>query len=155
MSFRITGLDPAPFFRLYGLDDDALGAEGARRCVADTTPGYPDRIEMREAEPGERLLLVNFTHQRANTPYRSSHAIYVLEGAQTRYDRVDEVPEVMRTRALSVRAFDASGMMLDAELIDGSEAARTFERLLAEPGVACLHVHNAARGCFSGRVERV
>ncbi|HEX3058652.1 MAG TPA: DUF1203 domain-containing protein [Usitatibacter sp.] len=34
-------------------------------------------------------------------------------------------------------------------------AAETFERLLANRGAAYLHVHNAKRGCYAARVERV
>lgn len=154
MTYRVLGLDPAPFRVLYGLDDDRLTARGVRRVVADTSPGYPDRIEMRDAAPGEALLLVNFVHQEADTPYRASHAIFVREGAERRYDCVGEVPEVMRIRPLSVRAFSAGGMMVDAELIDGEQAAECFARLLDNADTAYLQVHNAVRGCYSGRVER-
>lgn len=77
MTFRITGLDPEPFRPLYGLSDEDLARYGAIRMVASSSPGYPDRIEMRDAEPGETLLLVNFMHQPAETPYCASHAIFV------------------------------------------------------------------------------
>ena len=154
MSFRVLGLDPTPFRPLYGLSEQALADRGALRMVADAGPGYPDRVEMRHAARGEPILLVNFTHQAAETPYRSSHAIFVCEGAETRYDAVDEVPEVMRLRTLSVRAFDAAGMMVDADLVDGQDAGVLFDRMLSNPDADYLHVHYAKRGCYSGRVER-
>ncbi len=59
MSFRIKGLGSEPFQHLYGLKDEDLARYGARRYVADRKPGFPDRIEVRDAEPGESLLLVN------------------------------------------------------------------------------------------------
>src|SRR5580658_5246639 len=108
MDFRITGLSVEPFRLLFGLSDQQLAERGARRYVADTKPGFPDRIELRDAEPGESVILVNHTHQPADTPYRASHAIFVLEGAGETYDRIDEVPEVLRPRMISLRAFDAS-----------------------------------------------
>ena len=74
MDFRITGLSAEPFRHLFGLDDDQLAAHGARRMIADKKPGFPDRIELRDAEPGESVLLLNYTHQPADTPFRSSHA---------------------------------------------------------------------------------
>ena len=154
MSFRVQGLDPADFSHLYGLSDQELGKLGVVRYVADAKPGFPDRVEMRDAEPGERLLLLNFEHLPSDSPYRSSHAIFVREGAETQYDEVDTVPPVMACRPLSVRAFDAKGMMQDARLIDGSEAARTFEDLLSTETIEFLHVHNAIRGCYSGLVLR-
>ena len=69
MAFRITGLSPKPFQHLFGLPDDELAKHGARRCVADEVPGFPCRIEMRDAELGETLLLLNHTCQPADTPY--------------------------------------------------------------------------------------
>ena len=121
MSYRVTGLDPAPFRRLYGLSDEALAAQGVRRLVADAKPGFPDRVEVRDAEPGESLLLLNYTHQPADTPYRASHAIFVREGAETPCDRVDEVPEALRARPISLRAFNTAGEMVDADLTDGEQ----------------------------------
>ncbi|HLZ84975.1 MAG TPA: DUF1203 domain-containing protein, partial [Caulobacteraceae bacterium] len=102
MSFRITGLSPEPFRHLFGLPDDELARHGAERHVADQTPGYPDRIEVRDAAPGETLLLVNYTHQPADTPYRASHAIFVREGASEPYDRIGEVPDALRIRPISL-----------------------------------------------------
>jgi hypothetical protein len=153
-SFRITGLSPEPFRRLYGLDDAALAAHGAKRYVVDETPGFPDRVEMRDLDPGERAILVNFTHQDAGTPYRSSHAIFVREGATERYDRTNEIPSAMRGRTLSLRAFDADGMMVDAGLTEGDAIEALIERLFANPAVAYIHAHNATRGCYSGRIDR-
>ncbi len=80
MDFRIQGLSPEPFIPLYGLSDEELAGRGAKRYVAQTKPGFPDRIEMRDAEPGERLILANYVHQPADTPYRASHTVFVLEG---------------------------------------------------------------------------
>ena len=68
----------------------------ARRVVVNGS-GFPERIEMRDAQAGETLLLVNFEHQIADTPYRSSHAIYVREGATESWSG-DHLPEVMRRR---------------------------------------------------------
>ena len=116
MSFRITGLDAAPFRRFYGLSDEELQSFGVRRLIADSRPGFPDRIELRDVEPGEALLLLNYLHQPADTPYRASHAIFVREWAETPYRAVDEIPDVLRIRPISLRAFDVSGDMVDADL---------------------------------------
>lgn len=154
MSFRVRGLDPADFSHLYGLPDKELRTLGVGRYVADAKPGFPDRVEMRDAEPGEQLLLLNFEHLPMDSPYRSSHAIFVREGAEIQYDEVDTVPQVMACRQLSVRAFDTQGMMQDARLISGVDAAETFEALLSQEATAFLHVHNAIRGCYSGLITR-
>jgi Protein of unknown function (DUF1203) len=155
MSFRITGLSPEPFRHLFGLSDTELAASGVRRYVANAKPGFPDRIEMRDAEPGEKLLLLNYTHQPADTPYRASHAIFVREGAKERYDRTNEVPEAMRVRTLSLRAFDEDGLIVEADLVEGSKAEGLIDRLFANPKVAYIQAHFAKYGCYAGRIDRV
>jgi hypothetical protein len=153
MSFRIMGLDPAPFAQLYGLPDEDLARRGVRRLVADR-PRLPDRIEVRDVEPGETLLLLNYTHQPADTPYHASHAIFVREGATTPYEAVDAVPDALRTRTISLRAFDDRGDMVDAELVDGREIEPAVDRLLSNPAVAYIQAHYALRGCYAARIER-
>lgn len=154
MSYAITGLDPAPFAHLYGLSDAGLAAQGAVRMIADKKPGYPCRVTLEDAEPGAAVLLVNHEHLPVETPYRSRHAIFVAEGAErpARYEAA--VPEQLRSRLLSVRAFDSGDMMIDAEVLDGTELEAEIERMFADPRAAYLHVHNARRGCFAARVDR-
>ena len=154
MSFRVMGLNPQPFRHLYGLSDDALAAAGARRYLVDASPRFPNRVEMRDLDPGETALLLNYTHQPAATPYHASHAIFVREGAEVRYDEVNEIPDVLRIRMLSMRAFDADDMMVAADLVQGEQAAEAVERFLAQREVKYLQVHNAKRGCYAARIER-
>lgn len=154
MAYRITGLSPEPFKHLYGLSEQELARHGVKRYEVDKSPGYPDRIEMRDAAVGERVLLVNYTHQPADTPYRASHAIFVREGAVETYDRVNEIPDVLQRRLLSLRTFSTEGMLLDADVVPGSEVEPTIERFFADPGVAYIHAHNAKQGCYAGRIER-
>jgi hypothetical protein len=135
------------------MHDARLCTLGARRVIADD-PRMPCRVSLEHARLGEELLLLNFEHQPANTPYRATHAIYVRRAAKLAYEAVDTIPEVLRSRLLSVRAFDGQHMMIDAEVCDGGEAADLFERLLADSQVSYLHVHNAKRGCYAARVER-
>ena len=155
MSFRITGLSPEPFRHLFGLSDAELRVHGAIRMIADKNPGFPDRIEIRDAEPGEALLLVNYTHQPAPTPYRASHAIFVIEGAKVRYDRIDEIPPALRLRTLSLRAFDKYDLIVDADLVDGGNVESTIQRFFADPRVAYIHAHYAKYGCYAARIDRL
>jgi hypothetical protein len=153
MSLRITGLPAADFAPLFALPDADLAARGAMRVVADAPHAYPCRVSLTDAAPGQPLLLVNYEHQPAATPYRSRHAVYVREG-ETTFDAVDQVPDQLRRRILSLRAFDAAGMLLDADLVEGSTLEGVAERLLALPGAAYLHAHFAKPGCYAARIER-
>jgi hypothetical protein len=152
--FRIKGLAPDEFGHLIGQSDEALARLGAKRYVADKKPGFPDRIGMRDAEPGQSLILVNYTHQPADNAYHSRHAIFVLEGGERQYDEVDRIPEVLRVRQLSLRAFDAGDLMVDASLVDGARADDVIARMFADPQVRYIHAHYATRGCFACRIDR-
>jgi hypothetical protein len=154
MSFRIHALPAAPFAPLFLLSDDELRRHLAVRCVVDREPGFPCRVSLCDAAVGETVLLVHYEHQPAGTPYRAGHAIYVREGALEARPAVGEVPEVLARRLLSVRAFDADGMMRDADVVDGRALAPAIERLFGDERVAYLHLHNAKPGCYAARVER-
>ena len=154
VTFRLTGLDAAIFAPYFRMSDGELAARGARRCIVDARPGFPDRIELRDLELGETAILLNYEHQSAPTPYRASHAIYVGERSTQAFDAVGVVPESLRTRPLSLRAFDAAHMLRDAVLVDGLDAAAALEKLLEQADTAYVHVHYARPGCYAARADR-
>ena len=154
MDFRIKGLPAAEFGHLFGLPEARLRELGIRRSRADAPNSAPDRISLRDADVGEAVLLLNYEHQPAASPYRSRHAIYVIEGEQRTFDEVNVVPGVMRRRLLSLRAFDGEGTMVDADVVDGREVEPLIERLLADPRTAYVHAHYARRGCYAARIEK-
>lgn len=154
MSFQVTGLPLEPFSSLFALSDEELARQGAMRVTADERPGFPCRVSLQDAAVGEKLMLLNYEHLPVATPYRSRHAIYVRESATEARLAVGEVPQQLRTRLLSVRAFDSAGMMKAAEVAPGTAIENVIEQLLADPAVAFLHVHNAKWGCYAARVDR-
>lgn len=154
MDYRVTGLAPDTFEHLFGLSDADLRQHGAMRCVVDKNPGFPDRIEMRDGAVGETMLLLNHVSQPADTPYRASHAIFVREGASQQYSALNQVPDVMGRRLLSLRAFDRAGLILDADVVEGRAAEQVIRRFFTDPAVSYIHAHNAARGCYAGRIDR-
>ncbi len=154
MSYVIRGLDPAPFAPLYGLSDEALAGFGAVRRRADSKPGFPCRVTLDDAEPGEDLILINYQHLPVESPYRASYAIFVREGATEAAEYRDEVPLQLSRRLLALRAFDAEGMLLKGDVIDGNDLAGQIEPWLADPAVAYLHAYNARPGCFAARIDR-
>jgi hypothetical protein len=154
MSFRIHALPYEPFAALFKLSDADLAQAGATRMVVDTRPGSPCRVSLTDAEPGETVVLVNFEHQPANSPYRASHAIFIRENAEQAFPRVGEVPEVLSSRLISVRAFDERHYMIAADVVEGSKLGEAIPVMLENPEVAYLHLHNAKPGCFAASVTR-
>ena len=154
MSYRIEGLSREPFEPLFHLSDDELAARNARRVVADRKPGFPCRITLEDAEPGERLILTNYVSHDAATPYRTAYAIYVREAAAEPASYVDELPPLLRGRPLSLRGFDRDGMLRGALLALPGEADGKIRELFERPEIAAIHAHNAAYGCFAAKIER-
>ena len=155
MAYTIAGLPVEPFKPFFGLPDEELAKSHIVRVTADAPVGYPCRVLLADAKPGDTLLLVNHEYQSADTPYRGRHAIFVNEAATAPRIFVDAIPPVLSVRkAISLRAYDVSGMMIDAEVVAGADVEDCVLRMLANPAVAYLHAHNAARGCFAARIDR-
>jgi hypothetical protein len=154
-SFQLVGIDHEPFEPLFRLTDAELRDRGARRCVATESPGFPCRISLQDAAPGEELLLLPFAHQPANSPYRSSGPIFVRRGAKRRALGVDEVSPYVTTRLMSVRVYDNADMIVAASVCEGAQVADCIREHFANPSASYIHLHNAKRGCFSCRVNRV
>jgi hypothetical protein len=154
MTYRITGLDPAPYRHLYGLSDEELAAQGVVRMTVTAKPSFPCRVSLTDRDIGETVLLLNHVSHDVAGPYRASHAIFIAEGAQGPGEYVDEVPPVFEPRVLSLRGFDAEGMMADAILTQPGEADAGIRKLFQKAAIATIHAHNATRGCFAAKVER-
>lgn len=154
MSFVVSALPAAQFQSLFGLSEDALAERGIVRRTVDG-PGSPCRVTLEDAKPGETVLLMNYEHQPADTPFRSRHAIFVRETARDRTFAPGELPPAFTARKfLSLRAFDESGMMVDADIAPTADLPDVIDRLLANPQAAYLHAHYAGAGCYAARIDR-
>jgi hypothetical protein len=153
-NFQLYGLADEPFAALFELSDEALLAQGALRRIATESPGFPCRVSLQDAEVGEELLLLPYEHQPAASPYRATGPIFVRRGARQRTLPPGFVPPYVRQRLMSLRAYDADDMMIDATVCDGADVAAWLARSFAAPAVAYVHLHNAKRGCFSCAARR-
>jgi hypothetical protein len=153
MSFIVTGLDPQPFQHLFAQSDEQLAAQHISRVRSDAEIGFPCRIALDDVQPGGELLLLNYQHQAADSPYQSAHAIFVSKDA-TRTQTRDVLPPALLRRLLSLRAFDEKGMMTDAVIVKGDDAVPEIERMLGDESTQYIHAHYATRGCFGATITR-
>lgn len=154
MAFQVSALPEREFADLFAMDEGELRQRGATRYVADRKPGFPCRVSLEDASPGETVILTPFVHQPADSPYKASGPVFVRSGAVAAAPAIDEVPELLRSRMLSVRAYDARSSMRDADVVDGRELEAVVERFFADPRVSYLHVHFARPGCYACRIDR-
>ncbi len=154
MPFRATGLSASQFEPLFALSDTDLAVRGIRRMAVDEKPGFPCRVTLEDAEPGESVLLLAFEHQPARSPYRASGPIFVRERRPQAFDAVDLVPQALRGRMLSLRGYDAQDCIVEADVVSGDTVEEAITRFFANSDVRYIHVHNAKRGCYACRIDR-
>lgn len=152
MTYRIAGLDPAPFMPLFKLSDAELEECGMKRMVVTEKPSFPCRVSLVDRDIGDEVILLNHVSHDVANPYRASHAIFVADAEPAEF--VDTVPPVFEPRVLSLRGFDKDGMMVDALITPPGGADAGIRSLFANPAIVTIHAHNAARGCFSAKIER-
>jgi hypothetical protein len=148
-SFQLIGLSPQQFEPLFALSDADLRAMNVRRVHADADFGFPCRISLEDAQPGDELLLLAFQHQAAASPYQASGPIYVRRGALQRRLQPGKVPPYVSQRQISLRAYNGEDLIIAAEVVEGPEVSTHLRAMFADPSVKYVHLHNAKRGCFS------
>jgi hypothetical protein len=132
---------------------DADPCAPARRAVV-AEGREPCRRCLRNARPGEPLLLLPYDPFLVRSPYTGEGPVYVhADGCDAHQPEPDELPEqVDDRRQFSVRAYDADAMMLDAQVVPGPELADHARALLSD-GAAFVHAHFAGPGCFAFRID--
>jgi hypothetical protein len=100
------------------------------------------------------VILTNFIHLPSDSPYRSTHAIYIRRAATTAVSYSDSLPEMLCSRLLSIRAFDAKEMVVGADVVEGGQGEDVIARFFQDPAVAFLHMHFAKPGCYACRIDR-
>lgn len=153
-SFQLIALPSEQFEPFFSRSDSDLEAIGARRMIVDQKPGSPCRVSLADADIGETVILLPFTHHNVSSPYRASGPIFVRRGARTASPAEGEIPVMFRHRLLSLRAYDASAMMVDATVVQGTDLEDAIRRLFDNRGASYLHIHNAQPGCYNCSVAR-
>ena len=154
MDFRITGLPPDRFTPLFELSDAELAIHGAKRMIVEEASAVPCRVSLEEAALGEEVLLLPYQNVDGPSPYQSTGPIFVRRSAHAAAQLEGRIPEMQRRRLSAVRAYDEQGWMLESDVVAGTELESRIRRLLADPQVQFLNVHNARPGCFAFRVDR-
>jgi Protein of unknown function (DUF1203) len=153
-SFQLIALPSEQFEPPVSRSDPDLEAVGARGMIVNHKPGTPCRVSLADADVGETVILLPFAHHDVSSPHRASGPIFVRGGARTASPAVGEVPVMFRHRLLSLRAYDATAMMVDETVVTGTDPEDAIQRLFDDPGTSYLHVHNARPGCYNCSVVR-
>lgn len=153
--FRFLALNADTFAQLRSMTDEQLAERDARWVTVDEHPGYPCRVSLEDAAIGERVLALSHTHHDVTGPYRAAGPIFVRPDALNATPNPGEVPAFFGRRLSSLRAYDASGLMVNAGVTEGAQMADAITAMFEDARVAYLHVHNAKPGCYMATVVRV
>ena len=145
--------ETADRFRSAGLDDRG---NPIRRVAATADGGFPCRHCLRLGQPGESMLLGSYDLPEPRGIYWTPSPIFLHAEPCPRFVAEDSVAPVIRTRLVSVRAYDADEMCLYdlGEVCDGTAVEAPLLRALEDPRTGFVNVHTARPGCLLCRVER-
>jgi hypothetical protein len=154
LNFIIKALPYSEFSDLFNLNDSDLIKIGAIRMKVDSKPGFPCRVSLQDAEIGEEVILINYEHHKTSSPYRSNGPVFIRKNAITAILKINEIPDMLINRLLSLRAFDKNGMLKLSTVCEGRNLSGELISFFKYEDVSYIHIHNAKPGCYNCMAER-
>lgn len=154
MNFQLSPLSKKTFQHLFSLSDTKLKEHNIVRKRTTEKPGVPCRISLEDAEIGEEVLLVNYQHLPESSPFQASHAIYIRENVKESSPLINQIPEMITDRIISIRAFDKHHMMVNADVAQGPGIAAKIIDMFNDEMIDYIHLHFAKPGCYAAKVNR-
>jgi Protein of unknown function (DUF1203) len=150
-SFLIQPLPAAVLAEVRRTGLDAAGRPAERSTAGG---GEPLRCCLRDAGPGEPLLLFGYAPPLPEGPYREVGPIFAHDADCPGPADVTGYPADWRGRSQVLRAYDGRGRIVGGRLHDGREPEAVVAELFADPVVDRLHSRNVVYGCFMFAVVR-
>jgi hypothetical protein len=144
-TFQIHAIPDATLDGVRGSGTDASGNPVEHVTAAG---GEPLRCCLRDADPGEELILFGYEPPLPPSPYREVGAVFAHAKPCGGPAGADRYPPAWRGRSQVLRAYDRRGWIRDAKVHDGSDPETVIDRLLADPEVVQVHSRNVAYGCY-------
>ncbi|MFI1384080.1 DUF1203 domain-containing protein [Embleya sp. NPDC020886] len=116
--------------------------------------GEPLRCCLRDAEPGESLILFGYEPPLPASPYREIGAVFThAEACPGPTD--DGYPPHWRDRPQVFRAYDALGRIHPTSRVHDTDAPEgALAEILADPEVTRIHSRNITYGCYMFAITR-
>ena len=153
-NFKFIAVDKKEFDLFMNLNDEELEAHQAKWLTVDEYPGYPCRVSLEDARIGERVLFLPYWHHDVKSAYKAMGTVLVRENANTTKLQVNQVPQMLLHRLLSIKAYDSNNMMVDHDIAQGSELEYKLKEQFKNINVEYIHLHYASPGCFCSQVNR-
>ncbi|MGA9867621.1 MAG: DUF1203 domain-containing protein [Acetobacteraceae bacterium] len=140
-------------FRASGRDDQD---NDLRRRSPGPDSNCPCRHCLQYARAGQVVLLGSYNLPRPTGVYWTPSPIFVHADSCPHYERINDIPEIVRGSLVSVRAYDAEDQCLYdlGQVSEGTVVDVPLRRALDDPRTAFVNIHTAKPGCMLCRVER-
>ncbi len=151
-----------PAFRIYPIPIEVLERVRISGVDVSGTPVEQVRAEgaeslrccLRNALPGERLILCGYQPPIAQGPYREIGAVFIHAEPCSGPATEDSYPAAWRGKPQVLRGYDRRGFIHDAKVHDGTNPEAEIARFFDDPEIVQLHSRNIAYGCFMFVVAR-
>lgn len=153
-TYPILAIPPAAVAPVRATRRDGWGNDDLTPTRVTEAHSTPCRVCLRDAEPGDEVLLFSYSPFAGPTPYRTVGPVFAHATECPPYAHDGAIPEQLARRLLSVRAMTADARIRVSDVCEGRELAAMIDRLFADPAVAELHVHTARNGCYLCKVVR-
>ena len=150
MSFHIHAIPEA---RLAEVRATGVDASGNPVVAVTAEGGEPLRCCLRNARPGEALILFGYEPPIGRSPYREVGPVFACAAPCPGPDGAG-YPAAWIRKPQVLRAYDALGWIVDAVHHDGAAPEAAIARLFQDPRAVQLHSRNVAYGCFMFQVMR-
>jgi hypothetical protein len=153
-NFKITAIEEN-FEHLFNMTENELNEIGAKRMTADSKPGFPCRVSLEDVHVDEEVILFPYEHHKVKSPYQSSGPIFIRQYAKKATLKINEIPLMLQHRLLSLRIYNAYGMMIDARTVMGNGLKKEIQQIFNNKNAHYIQVHNASPGCYNCQINRV
>jgi hypothetical protein len=150
-------------FRIHVIPDETLRETRSSGVDISGNPiehlvaegGEPLRCCLRDAQPGDELILFGYEPPIPASPYREIGAVLAHTHPCGGLAAVDSYPPDWYGRPQVLRAYDHRGWIHDATTKhDGQNPEAVIAELLADSGVVQVHSRNIAWGCYMFTITR-
>lgn len=116
--------------------------------------GEPLRCCLRNARPGESLILFNYEPPMPLSPYREKGAVFAHAEPCDLAPDLETYPPDWRGRPQVLRAYDQRGWIRSASVHDGTSPEAEISAVLDDREVVEIHSRNVAYGCYMFSLRR-
>jgi len=136
--------------RAAGIDAAGIPVE-----YVTATGGEPLRCCLRDALPGEELILFGYEPNLPPSPYREVGPVFAHRAPCAEAVSTYDYPSDWRGRPQVLRGYDSRGWIHEAtKTHDGHNPESVVAEMLADPSVAQIHSRNIAYGCYMFAITR-